>query len=84
MKSYEGVDAEIYVFLTSTLVGSEWSASRFGRFTAGERTPGAHWVERRLGGSQSRSGRCGEEKTLDLTSLREPKILRGFLMIAQV
>jgi hypothetical protein len=26
-------------FLTSALVGGEWSASRFGRLTTGERTP---------------------------------------------
>jgi hypothetical protein len=32
------------VFLTSALVGGEWSASRFGRFTPGERTPGIHWI----------------------------------------
>jgi hypothetical protein len=30
--------------LTSTLVGGEWSASRPGRFTPGERTPGTHWI----------------------------------------
>jgi hypothetical protein len=38
MKAYGGV------FLTSALVGGEWSTSRFGRFTAGERTPGTHWI----------------------------------------
>jgi hypothetical protein len=31
------------IFLTSALVGGEWSASRPGRFTAGERTPRNHW-----------------------------------------
>jgi hypothetical protein len=36
MKRYGGVD----VFLTSELVGGEWSASRPGRFT-----PGTHWIE---------------------------------------
>jgi hypothetical protein len=30
------VDIEFHVFLTSALVGGEWSASRPGRFTAGE------------------------------------------------
>jgi hypothetical protein len=31
-------------FLTSTLVGGEWSASFPGRFTPGERTPCTHWI----------------------------------------
>jgi hypothetical protein len=33
-----------WIFLTSALVGGEWSASRNGRFTAGERAPGTHWI----------------------------------------
>jgi hypothetical protein len=38
-----------------------WSASRLSRFTPGERAP---WypLDRRLGGTQSRSGHGGEEK----------------------
>jgi hypothetical protein len=40
MKTYEGVDIQTHVFLTSALVG-EWSASRVGHFT-----PGTH----RIGG----------------------------------
>jgi hypothetical protein len=32
------------LFLTSALDGSEWSASRLGSFTPGERAPGAHWI----------------------------------------
>jgi hypothetical protein len=31
-------------FLTSALVGGEWSASRFCRFTPGERAPCTHWI----------------------------------------
>jgi hypothetical protein len=44
MKAYGGVDIYIHVFLTSALVGGEWSASRPGRFTP--------WnpLYRRLGG----------------------------------
>jgi hypothetical protein len=34
----------IHIFLTSALVGSEWSTSRPGRFTPGERAPGTHWI----------------------------------------
>jgi hypothetical protein len=32
----------MHAFLTSAVVGGEWSASRPGRFTSGERAPGAH------------------------------------------
>jgi hypothetical protein len=31
-------------FLTSALAGGEWSASRPGRFTHGERVPGTQWI----------------------------------------
>jgi hypothetical protein len=33
MKAYGGMDVYIHIFLTSALVGGEWSASRPGRFT---------------------------------------------------
>jgi hypothetical protein len=36
MKTYEGVDVQIHVFLTSALVGGEFSASGPGRFTPGQ------------------------------------------------
>jgi hypothetical protein len=53
MKAYGGVDLQTQVFLTSKLVGGEWSTSRPGRFTPGERAPGTHWiggwVDRRAG-----------------------------------
>jgi hypothetical protein len=35
---------QTHVFLTSALVGGEWSASRRGRFTPGERAAGTHWI----------------------------------------
>jgi hypothetical protein len=38
MKVYGGVGVQIYIFLTSALVG-EWSASRPGRFTPGKEPP---------------------------------------------
>jgi hypothetical protein len=40
MKAYGGVDVEIHIFLTLTLVGGEWSPSRPGRYNLGERAPG--------------------------------------------
>jgi hypothetical protein len=44
MKVYGGVDVYIHIFLTSALGGGEWSASRTGHFTPGERAPYTHWV----------------------------------------
>jgi hypothetical protein len=44
MKAYGGVDVQINASLTLTLVGDEWSASRPGRFTSGERALGTHWI----------------------------------------
>jgi hypothetical protein len=43
MEAYGAVDAWIRVLLTSALVGGEWSASRFCRFTPEEIAPGTHW-----------------------------------------
>jgi hypothetical protein len=39
VKKYGGVDVYIHVFLTSALVGGEWSASRPGRFNPGKEPP---------------------------------------------
>jgi hypothetical protein len=44
MKTYLGMDEEVHVLLTSTLVGDEWLASRPGRFTPEERAAGTHWI----------------------------------------
>jgi hypothetical protein len=44
MKAYVGVDVYIHIFLTSALVGGDWSTSRPGRFFPGERAPGTHWI----------------------------------------
>jgi hypothetical protein len=43
MKAYWVADAQIHVFLTSAVVGGEWSASGPGLFTPGENTSGTHW-----------------------------------------
>jgi hypothetical protein len=52
-KAYGGEDVYIHIFSTSTLAGSERSASRLGRFTTEERAPNTHWiggwVDRRAG-----------------------------------
>jgi hypothetical protein len=39
MKAYGGVEVELHIFLTSTLDGDEWSASRPGSFTPGDAAP---------------------------------------------
>jgi hypothetical protein len=44
MKTCGGVDIHVYEFLTSAIVGGEWSASRPCRFTPMERAPGTHWT----------------------------------------
>jgi hypothetical protein len=48
MKTYGGVDVQIHIFLTSALVGGEWSASRPCRFTPGTHFIGG-WVDPRAG-----------------------------------
>jgi hypothetical protein len=49
MKAYGGVNVETHVFITSALVGGEWSVSLPGPLTPGERAPATHriggWVE---------------------------------------
>jgi hypothetical protein len=67
MKTYGGVDVQIYALVTSTFVG-EWSASSLGRFTPWGRRP-RYPLVRRLGRAHSRSGRRGGEKFLPLPGL---------------
>jgi hypothetical protein len=73
MKAYGGVDIQIHIFLTSTLTRGEWSASRLGRFTPGERAHGTHWIR---GWVDPRAGLDDVEKTKFLTlpglELRRP------------
>jgi hypothetical protein len=54
MKMYGGVDVQIQVFLPSALAGGEWSASRRGCFTPGERAPGIHWIRADLDDMEER------------------------------
>jgi hypothetical protein len=71
MKAYVGVDVQTHFFLTSALVGGEWSASRTGHLTTGERTPGTHYLGSWVG---PREGLDDVEKILDLPTL-EPRPL---------
>jgi hypothetical protein len=44
MNTYGGVDELIHIFLTSAPSGGEWSPSRPGCFTEGERGLGNYWI----------------------------------------
>jgi hypothetical protein len=44
MKGHGAVDVQIHVFLTSEVIGGEWSASRPCRLIPGERAPVTHWI----------------------------------------
>jgi hypothetical protein len=64
------VDVWIHIYLTSALVGGEWSASRLGRFTPGKSL--RYQLDKRLGGPRNQSGRHGEENNLAPTGTRTP------------
>jgi hypothetical protein len=55
MKAYREVDVQIHIFLTSALVGGEWSDRLNGRFTPQGKSP-RYPLDSRLGGPQNRSG----------------------------
>jgi hypothetical protein len=67
MKAYGGVAVYSHIFLTSALVGGEWSGSHSGRFTLGEGAYGTHWI----GGWVEPTAGLGDfEKILDPTRTR--------------
>jgi hypothetical protein len=76
VKAYGGVDVWIQIFLTSALAGGEWSASRPGRFTPGERAPGAHliggWMNPRAGLEDLERKKFFTLPGLELRSLGRP------------
>jgi hypothetical protein len=71
MKTYGGVDAQIHVFLTSALFGSEWCTSCLCRFTLRKKNC---WcpLDRRPSGTKSRSGQYGGVNILDIYGARTP------------
>jgi hypothetical protein len=71
MKTYRGGGGGDIAppFLTSALDGGEWSASHPGRFTTRKIVAPWYSLDRRPGGLQSRSGRCGEEKNLAMPGI---------------
>jgi hypothetical protein len=64
MKAYGGMHVYIHIFLTSALVGGEWSDSRPGHFTPREIAPGTHWIG---GWVEPRAGLDDVEKRKFLT-----------------
>jgi hypothetical protein len=70
MNVYGGVDALIHVLLTSVLVGDESLISRPCRLISGANVPFS--LDRMLGGPQSRSGHCAEDKPIDSNGIRTP------------
>jgi hypothetical protein len=44
MKVYGGVDVQTHIFLTSALIGGEWSALCPRRFISRERALSTHWI----------------------------------------
>jgi hypothetical protein len=44
MKICKGAKVQLHVFLTSALVGGEWSVSRPSHVTAEEGVTGTHWI----------------------------------------
>jgi hypothetical protein len=75
MKAYGGVHVYIHIFLTSSLVGGEWSASRPAALPPGS----SPWypLYRKLCGPQSRSERREEDKILDPTGLELQPLRRS-------
>jgi hypothetical protein len=69
MKTYGGRDVQIHIFLTSALVGGQWSASCPGRFMLRERTP-RYPLDRRLGGPQAGLDDIEKLKFLALLGLK--------------
>jgi hypothetical protein len=70
-KKYKNIKSVEYknIFLTSALLGGEWSASRPDRFTPGERALDTYWIG---GWVSPRAGVEDVEKTVDPTGTETP------------
>jgi hypothetical protein len=76
MKTYGVAYLQIHVFLTSAIVGGEWSASRLGRFTPEEIDPGTHsigsWMSPRAEKNDVEKGKFLTLSVLEPLPLRRP------------
>jgi hypothetical protein len=77
MEAYGGSGGISPPFLTSTLYGGEWSASRLCRFTPREIDPGTHWVGGWVG---PRVGLDAAEKRKTLTPDGNPTLAVQLLL----
>jgi hypothetical protein len=75
IRTYGGVGVWLHAFLTSALDGGELLVSRPGCFTPWGKSL-CFSLDRRLAGSQSRSGRGGEEKNSQPLPGLEPQIIQ--------
>jgi hypothetical protein len=69
VKAFGGVDVEVHIFLTWTLAGGEWSASRPSRFTPGESALDTHWIGGWVGPKRADLGGVEKRKFLTLPRL---------------
>jgi hypothetical protein len=71
MKTNGGFGGIAPPFLTSALVGGQWSASHPGSFTPGEINPGTHWIGGWVG-PRAGLNTLEKSKTLPLSGM-EPR-----------
>jgi hypothetical protein len=69
MKTYGAMYVYIHIFLISALIGGEWSASRPGCFTSGDRAPSTYCLGGRVGPRTSMDN-VKRGKTLPLLGFR--------------
>jgi hypothetical protein len=83
-----GSDVYSHVFLTTEIVGGEWSASRLGRFTPGERVRGTHfignWVSPRTGLEAAERRKMLSLRGLELFLINTDVNTRGVLFISEM
>jgi hypothetical protein len=73
---YGGVDVEIHIFFTLTLVLGGWSASCLRHFSLKGKSA-QYLSHRRMGGPQSQYGQQADEKFLTLTNLKPRHLIHS-------
>jgi hypothetical protein len=74
MKAYGGEEVYLHQFLISTLNEVQWPTSRLGRIIPGKEA--LHPLSKKMGGAQSRFGRCKEQKNVLTVPGFEPLIFQ--------
>jgi hypothetical protein len=83
MKKCGGIGSIASLFLTSTLDGGEWSASRAGGFAPGKRAPGAYWIED-LVDPRADLDSVQKKKYLNSAGNRNPAVLQPVVIRKEV